>query len=129
MIAWNRNPDYPLAADALADSRVELRHDDVARVLREMPGAFDGIMLDVDNGADPLTTSGNAGLYADAGIRTAAAALRPGGRLAYWSADRDERFATALRRNGLTVEVTTARAHATSGGRHTLYVASPPRPR
>ena len=34
IIEWNRNPEYPLAADALADPRVELRHADVADVLR-----------------------------------------------------------------------------------------------
>jgi spermidine synthase len=123
VIEWNRNPDYPLAAAALADPRVELVHGDVARVLRERPGAFDGIMLDVDNGADALTTSGNAALYRDAGIRTAVAALRPGGRLAYWSAGADAAFETALRRAGLTVETARAPVHATSRGRHTIFVA------
>jgi len=34
VIDWNRNVDYPLAHEALADARVEMRHDDVARVLR-----------------------------------------------------------------------------------------------
>jgi spermidine synthase len=86
IIEWNRNPEYPLAAEALADPRVQVRHDDVARVLRESPGAFDGIMLDVDNGAHALTTGGNAELYRINGIRQAIAALRPGGRVAYWSA-------------------------------------------
>src|SRR5688572_11603746 len=32
VIAWNRNPDYELAGAALADERVDLRHDDVANV-------------------------------------------------------------------------------------------------
>ena len=62
IIEWNRNPEYPLAAEALADPRVEVRHDDVARVLRASPGTFDGIMLDVDNGAHAITTGGNADL-------------------------------------------------------------------
>jgi spermidine synthase len=123
VIAWNRNPDYALAATALGDARVDLRHEDVARVLERSPGAFDAIMLDVDNGAAPLTTAGNARLYRDAGIRMAAAALRPGGRLAYWSAGGDEAFEAALRRAGLVVETARGRAHATAGGRHTLFVA------
>jgi spermidine synthase len=123
VIAWNANPDYPLAADALRDPRVAVRHADVVDVLREGAGRFDAIVLDVDNGAAPLTTAGNARLYRDAGIAEAVAALRPGGRLAYWSADDDPRFERALRRAGLTVEVTRARAHATSGPRHALYVA------
>lgn len=123
IIEWNRNPEYPLASDALADPRVDLRHGDVADVLRAGRGAFDAILLDVDNGAEALTTSGNADLYRSRGVRQAAAALRPGGRLAYWSADDDPRFAALLRREGLSVEVVRVRAHATSGGKHTLLIA------
>jgi spermidine synthase len=122
VIAWNANPDYALAGAALRDPRVTVRHADVVAVLREGAGRFDAVVLDVDNGAAPLTTAGNARLYRDAGIATAVAALRPGGRLAYWSADADPAFERALRRAGLTVEVTRVRAHATSGPRHTLYV-------
>jgi spermidine synthase len=126
VIRWNRNPDYALAADALRDPRVDLRHDDVANVLQASPGGFDGIMLDVDNGADPLTTRGNAGLYRAQGIRRAAAALRPGGRLAYWSAEPDAGFEKALRGAGLTVEVVRARAHPGLKIWHTIYVAGRP---
>lgn len=123
VIRWNENPDYDLGAAALSDPRVRLAHDDVAHVLAANRSTFDGIMLDVDNGAEALTSARNARLYRDAGIRTAAAALRPGGLLAYWSADADPAFADALRRTGLTVEMTTSRAHATAGPRHALYVA------
>jgi spermidine synthase len=124
VIRWNENPDYALARDDLRDPRVSVVHDDVARVLAGNPGGFDGIMLDVDNGADALTTSHNVQLYQLSGIRMAAAALRPGGSLAYWSADADPAFADALRRAGLRVESVDARAHATRRTRHTLYVAS-----
>lgn len=123
IIEWNRDRGYPLAADALADPRVELRHADVADVLRESRGAYDAIMLDVDNGADALTTGGNAELYRTRGVRMAAAALRPGGRLAYWSADDDPRFESVLRAAGLAVEVVRVRAHASAGGPHTLFLA------
>jgi spermidine synthase len=101
---------------------VELVHGDVAEVLRDNPGSFDAIMLDVDNGADAFTTSGNAGLYRAAGIRLAMDALKPVGTVAYWSADADPRFEAALRGAGLSVTVERPRAHATSGGRHTLLV-------
>lgn len=124
VIEWNRNPDYPLASAALLDKRVDLRNDDVANVLRDNVAAFDAIMLDVDNGADPLTTSGNARLYDDAGIRRAMAALRPGGTLAYWSAQNDPTFVKALERAGLIVNVQRSRAHATSGGFCSLFIAT-----
>lgn len=122
VIEWNRNPDYPLAAVALQDERVELRHGDVLRILRDRPGAFDAIMLDIDNGADALTTAGNASLYRSAGVQMAVGALRPGGRIAYWSATEDRNFETMLRHAGLAVEVKRVRAHATSGAWHTLYI-------
>ncbi|HEV3052530.1 MAG TPA: hypothetical protein VGX50_19620 [Longimicrobium sp.] len=123
VIRWNRNPEYGLAADALRDPRVDLRHDDVANVLAANPGGFDAIMLDVDNGAAALTTQGNGALYRAQGIRRAAAALRPGGRLAYWSAAEEPAFATALRRAGLSVEVVRARAHPGLRVWHSILIA------
>jgi len=125
VIRWNRNPDYALSADALADPRVDLRHDDVANVLAAGDGGFDAIMLDVDNGAAAMTTKGNAALYRAAGIRRAVAALRPGGRLAYWSAGEDAPFEKALRRERLEVEVHRVRAHPTLKAWHTIFVARP----
>jgi spermidine synthase len=123
VIRWNQEPDYALAAGALADPRVDLRHDDVANVLKEGAGSFDAVMLDVDNGAAAMTTLGNAGLYRADGIRRAAAALRPGGRLAYWSATEDPVFEKALRRAGMSVEAHRVRAHPGIGTWHTIFVA------
>jgi len=126
VIGWNEDPEYGLGGAALRDERVELRHDDVANVLRAGRGVYDGIMLDVDNGAEPLTTAGNARLYRAAGIAMAVAALRPGGRLAYWSAYGDPDLESALQRAGLAVEVSRVRAHRTSGAWHTLYIGRSP---
>ena len=123
VIAWNRNPDYPLAAAALADPRTTLRHADVADVLAERRGWYDAILLDVDNGAEALTTAGNARLYGTAGIRRAVHALRPGGLVVYWSATVDPAFERALRAAGLAVSVVRARAHGRGGPQHALYLA------
>jgi spermidine synthase len=123
VIGWYTNPDYHLAGATTSDPRVEIRLADVAHVLRDSPGQFDAIMLDTDNGAESLTTAGNDVLYRDDGIRTAIAALRRGGTLAYWLAGKDRGFERSLRRAGLTVEVIAVRAHTTSGGRHTLFIA------
>jgi spermidine synthase len=126
VILWNQNPEYALSSDALRDERVDLRHDDVANVLRASPGGFDAIMLDVDNGAAALTTRGNAALYRAEGIRRAAAALRPGGRLAYWSAGEEPAFEAALRREGLSVEAIRVRAHPGLRAWHTIILARRP---
>ena len=123
VIDWNENDSYALAGAALRDPRVELHHADVAQLLREGTGRFDAIMLDVDNGPDPMTTSGNGALYGDAGVRMAAAALAPGGRLVYWSAQDDTKFERTLRRAGLAVETTRVWSHGTSGTLHSLFAA------
>jgi spermidine synthase len=123
VVAWNENPSFSLAREPLADARVDVRQVDVARILEDSPGLFDAIMLDVDNGPDPLTTAGNARLYRDEGIAMTIEALRPGGRVAYWSAQGDAAFERSLRRAGLTVRVTKVRAHASGGPWHRMLVA------
>jgi spermidine synthase len=124
VIRWNRNPDYDLAAAALQDARVTLVHGDVGDTMAAGRGAFDAIIMDVDNGAEALTSAGNARLYRDRGVRTAAAALRPGGRLAYWLSDPDPSFEAALRRAGLSVEEHVVRAHPSTRTRHVIYLAT-----
>jgi spermidine synthase len=126
VIEWNMNPDYALARDVLLDPRVELREADVGRVIAEGRASFDAIMLDVDNGPDPLTTTGNAGLYDDGGIRTTIAALRPGGRVAYWSATPEPGFERALRRCGLEVETVKASTWDGSRSKHAILIARRP---
>lgn len=122
VIDWNRNPEYPLAGRAMVDDRVEVRHIDVARVLRETGGAYDAIILDVDNAADPMTTAGAAALSRGPGIHLAVGALKPMGRVGYWSTDDTPKFENVLKHAGLEVTVSRVRAHSTSGPWHTLYV-------
>ena len=124
VVEWNLNPDWPLAADALADSRVAIVRDDVANVLRASPDTFDAILLDVDNGAESFTTKGNRTLYGHRGIRLAVSALRAGGVLAYWSVDAEPAFVKSLQAAGLVVAVHRVRSHATSGGFNAVLLAS-----
>lgn len=122
VIRWNADPALAISADTLGDPRVRLVHGDVGALLAAPGDAFDAIMLDVDNGAEALTTAGNAALYDDAGIRAAVNALRPGGRVAYWSATLDRAFARAMRRAGLEVEEVPSRAHGGKGAHHAIYL-------
>ncbi len=123
VIAWNRNPELPLASESLADRRVRVVERDVAEVIRSVRGEFDSIILDVDNGPVALTTSGNQVLYEDEGLRLIRAALRPGGCAAFWSAAPNARFEKALGRCGFTVELQKCRAHKDSGRWHTIFLA------
>lgn len=122
VINWNRNPAYPLAADAMADPRVTILQRDVAEVIRESPAGFDSIILDVDNGPVSLTSGDNDQLYSYSGLGVARAALRPRGCVAYWSAAPDPGFERLMRRAGFAVDVQRCRAHGNSGISHTLFV-------
>jgi len=122
VIAWNRNPSLPLAADAMADARVTVLQEDVGQVIWKNPGGFDSIVLDVDNGPAALSTEGNRRLYDLEGLTMARGALRPKGCLAVWSAGPDAAFGKLLARAGFVVDVERCRAHAKSGGWHTVFL-------
>lgn len=123
VIAWNRNPALPLAADALTDRRVEVMQQDVGEVIRGAKGNFDSIILDVDNGPAALSTAGNDRLYRYKGLQQAHAALRPEGCVAFWSAAPDPAFERLLARAGFAVSVHRCRAHSGSGAWRTVFVA------
>ncbi|MEO7455192.1 MAG: spermidine synthase [Gemmatimonadaceae bacterium] len=126
VIEWNRNPEYGLGHDALLDPRVTLHHADVGQVLAANPEAYDAVMLDVDNGAEAIVSTGNDRLYGAWGIRAAKASLRPGGKLAYWCAGAEPAFVRALRGAGLTVDASEEPAYGAGGPMHALYLAYRP---
>ena len=104
VIEWARGPMHKLTADCLDDPRVMLVEDDVALLIDAAQNAYDAILLDVDNGPDGLTRADNDDLYENDGLRSAHAALRPGGILAVWSAEPDTAFADRLARAGFAVD-------------------------
>ena len=123
VIEWNRAPLAALAGYPLRDRRVRIQATDVGFTLRANPGRFDVVLLDTDNGPAAFTAAENAGLYDNAGVAAAFAALRPNGTLAVWSAWDDRKFEQRLRFHGFLVEVARVRARLRKGGpRHTLFV-------
>ena len=123
VVAWNRGPLGEQAGHPLEDPRVTVREGDVARVLRAEQGAYDAILLDVDNGPEGLTRKENDWLYGMTGLNAAYAALRPQGVLAVWSAGPDRDFVQRLRKVGFEVEEQRVRAHGSKGGRHVIWFA------
>ena len=124
VVDWNRGPLGPLTNHPLKDARVRVRHGDVANTLRANPGTFDAVLLDVDNGPAAFTTDFNGGLYDNAGLANARAALVPGGMLAVWSAWEDRKFEQRLRYAGFAVRVEHVRARLKKGGpHHTIFLA------
>lgn len=123
VIEWNRGPLGPLADHPLRDRRVQIALGDVAKAIHSATADYDAILLDVDNGPDAFTATGNASLYGDRGLAAAAVALRPGGTLAVWSAWEDRRFEQRLTYAGFSVQVERVRARLKGGGpRHTIFI-------
>jgi spermidine synthase len=124
VIEWNRGPLGSLAGHPLTDPRVRIQVADVARTLRHSGlSRFDAILLDVDNGPAAFTAAANRGLYDNAGVAAAHAALQSGGVLAVWSARDDRKFEQRLRYHGFVVQVARVRARLKKGGpRHTIFL-------
>jgi spermidine synthase len=116
IIDWARGPMAGLAAGCLDDPRVTIVERDVAAVIHEAAGAYDAILLDVDNGPDGLVRDANDRLYSRAGLAAARAALKPGGILAVWSASPDAGFARRLREARFAVEEVRVRARSNGKG-------------
>ncbi|MBZ5527386.1 MAG: spermidine synthase [Acidobacteriia bacterium] len=127
VVEWNRGPLGPLANHPLKDKRARVEIGDVAVKLRSSPARFDAILLDVDNGPSAFSSPENAGLYNNAGLASAYAALKPGGVLAVWSAREDRKFEQRLRYAGFAVHAEPVRARLKKGGpRHTIFLAHKP---
>jgi spermidine synthase len=101
ILAWDTRYFAALNGDALKDRRVQLHRAELSGFLkqvrlgvaRELPPelAADGwlaIVLDVGEGPGAPGRPGNEQLYTDEGLQRLEAALRPGGVLALWSAER-----------------------------------------
>lgn len=127
IIEWARGPMAELAAGCLNDPRTELVMGDVGTAIRARQGAWDAILLDVDNGPDGLTRLANDRLYTFEGLRAAKAALAPGGVLAVWSAGPDPAFAKRMKEVGFAVEEVQVRARSNGKGpRHVIWFGRRP---
>jgi len=123
VVDWNRVRLGHLAGHPLRDPRLSLVVGDVAALLRDTPGAWDSILLDVDNGPRAFTEEANAKLYASGGLGVTRRALRGGGAVAYWSAFEDREFARRLARAGFRAEEHKVRARGVNRGPwHWVYV-------
>ncbi len=124
IIDWARGPMVELTAGCLDDPRVEIKLRDVADVIGTARGAYDAILLDVDNGPDGLVRDANDRLYSMRGLDAARLALKPGGILAVWSAGDDASFTRRLKDSGYAVEEVAVRARQNGKGpRHVIWFA------
>jgi spermidine synthase len=128
LAAWNRGPVAHLAGRPLEDPRTRLQIGDVAARIAEARGAFDAILLDVDNSPSSMVLAGNDRLYGRSGVAACRDALRAGGILAVWSAGPDDAYRERLARAGMESEAipVPARGAGARGARHVLFLARRP---
>jgi len=124
ILQWNREHLNEVNGALMEDSRVTIHLGDVGDCIdRAAGGGFDAILLDVDNGPDGLVDGGNDALYGRKGLRRIKAALAPGGRVVFWSANRDRSFEREMAKYFQDVKSIGAKAYPKAKRfSHTLFV-------
>lgn len=91
VIDWFHRHVRPSVLPVMPDN-LSIVHADVAKLLAT-DDRYDLIVLDVDNGPEPLVTAGNSGLYAVEGLRALHRSLSPRGKVLLWSGFESAAFA------------------------------------
>lgn len=125
VVAWNREFLGQVNGLLLDDPRVSVTIGDVFRVIRSAPaGHYDAILLDVDNGPIAMVQDGNARLYQAQGFAAITHALKPQGRVTFWSASQDTAFEKRLSKAGFKVDAVAVKAYPQARRcSHTIFVA------
>ena len=122
VVAWNREYLGDLARRPLDDLRVTIETGDVQEAIVRPEGAWNAILLDVDNGPDAFTSPANAGLYGLKGLIAARRALAPGGTFAVWSVEDDKKFTDRMRGAGFEVDKQRVLARPNSTVKHVIWI-------
>ena len=96
VVEWNREFLGELNGQPLGDERVDLKTGDIVELILRSRSRFDAILLDIDNGPNAMTNTGNRRLYGREGIGACRQALRDQGCLAVWSAEPSKKFEQLL---------------------------------
>ena len=123
VVEWNRSFLAELAGRPLDDPRVRVYQGDVCERIESVRDFFDAILLDVDNGPDPLAHDHNGRLYGQGGLRAAHRALRAGGVHGVWSYSDAGGFKKQLERAGFRASVERVANRGRDRGRnHAIWV-------
>ncbi len=127
VVEWNRGPLGLCAGRPIEDGRTQIHLGDVTGLLKQRTGKYDAILLDVDNGPEPMTHSDNEWLYTLAGLKRIHEKLQPEGIATIWSTRADQAFTKRIKKAGFSVQLRTVRARPGKGSRHTIFVAQKPK--
>lgn len=117
VIEWNRGALAELHGHALEDHRVEVVQADVQATLFKHRGAFDVVLLDLDQGPFATTAHDYEALYSLGGLSSVRASMKPGGRLAVFSGATHPGFNKRLREVGFHASV-----EKTGDGTHLMFL-------
>jgi spermidine synthase len=124
VIEWNQSHLSELNGELLSVAGVEVKVADVCELIRNADRVYDSIIIDVDNGPFAMVADSNASLYSLTGLRRIWAALKPQGRVVFWSAKPDIAFEQKLKRIGFAVKKVPAKVHERAKrAAYMLYVA------
>lgn len=104
ILRWYSQHYKSLAVGNRDDTLVRFENRDVREVIATAEPAYDLILLDVDNGPEPVSGASNGALYTAEGLAKIRAKLRPGGALLLWSAFESESFVADAIRAGFVVD-------------------------
>ena len=124
VVAWNREFLGAVNGSLLNDPRVKVLTRDVFEIIRSAPNArYDAILLDVDNGPTSFVQAKNSRLYNRRGLDLIQRKLKPGGKVAFWSACEEPAFIQTLSYAGFRAEAFPAKAHERAKREaHVIYV-------
>ena len=128
VVDWCRGPLSILTGSAVADPRVRVEITDVANPIRtaaqKSEKRYDAVILDLYTGPYAHTHTPKDPLYGRKAVKTAKAALNPGGIFAVWGENHDPEFENRLGSAGFT---TTVHRPGRGGFRHVVYLGEKPR--
>lgn len=103
VVSWHGTFFADLCRHPLDDPRVRLIQEDLFTV-RLQPATYDALLLDTDNGPEWLARDVNQRIYEPSTVRRFLEALRPGGVVAFWSANPASVFSEMLASEAGSVE-------------------------
>lgn len=124
VVQWNRDFLQGVNGKLLDERRTKIIVDDVLKVIGRSQKTYDAILLDVDNGPKSFVQAGNSRIYKRRGLAMIAAALKPGGKVAFWSASEEPGFLDYLASAGFRASAVPVKSHPTAKRfAHVIYLA------